>query len=98
MELYRYDKLNDTAKKIISDVKSKGEFVLAEENEAIPAYLSKNEKFLMIYQDSSSEKKNKNKMKEAIEYFENYGAKDDGKDNKKETKAEETTAPETTEK
>ena len=89
LELYRFGEANDTSKKVIADVKVKGEFVLGEENTSIKAYLSSDEQFLMIYQDSSTEKKNKNKMNSAVKMFEGYSAKED--------KAEETTA-ETTEK
>jgi hypothetical protein len=74
LELYRYDSknLDDTAKDIINSVKSDGKFKLNDTNEDIEAYLSADENFLMIYQDSTNNKKIK---KSAVEFFESYEAK-----------------------
>ena len=77
LELYRFDtkKLDETGKKTISDVKSTGEISIGEGDTKIKAYLSADEKYLLIYQDSSTEKKNKTKMNDAIKYFESYKEK-----------------------
>lgn len=77
LEMYRFDpkKLDETGKKTISDVKSTGEMSVGEGESKIKAYLSADEKFLLIYQDSSTEKKNQNKMNDAIKYFEGYKEK-----------------------
>ena len=77
LEMYRFDtkKLDETGKKTISDVKSTGEISIGEGESKIKAYLSADEKYLLIYQDSSAEKKNQTKMNDAIEYFEGYKEK-----------------------
>ncbi|MGN0461454.1 MAG: hypothetical protein ACI4HZ_03330 [Ruminococcus sp.] len=77
LEMYRFNpkKLDETGKKTISDVKSTGEMSVGEGESKIKAYLSADEKFLLIYQDSSTEKKNQNVMKDAIKYFEGYKEK-----------------------
>ena len=91
IELYYYEDYDETAEEIISEVKKDGEFTLLEEKEKIKAYISKDEKFLMIYQDSSNDKKNKKQEKEAVSYFTNYEIASDNK------VAEETTADQTKE-
>ena len=77
LEMYRFDtkKLDETGKKTISDVKSTGEISIGEGDTKIKAYLSADEKYLLIYQDSGTEKKNKTKMNDAIKYFESYKEK-----------------------
>lgn len=72
IELYYYEDYDETAKDIISEVKRDGEFTLLKEKKKIKAYLSKDEKFLMIYQDSSKDTKNNKQEKEAVSYFTNY--------------------------
>ena len=77
LEMYRFDpkKLDETGKKTISDAKSTGEISIGEGESKIKAYLSADEKYLFIYQDSSTEKKNQTKMNDAIEYFKGYKEK-----------------------
>lgn len=57
VELYEFDtkKLNDTAKGIIESVKNQGKFTLYDKE--IEAFLSDNEKYLMIYTDSTADDK-----------------------------------------
>ena len=54
IELYEYDlkNLNDTAKTVIESVKNSGEFTILD-LPSVKANLSDNEKYLMIYTDSS---------------------------------------------
>ncbi|MGN1127210.1 MAG: hypothetical protein ACI4RI_07190 [Ruminococcus sp.] len=77
LEMYRFDtkKLDETGKKTISDVKSTGKMDIGEGDTKIKAYLSADEKYLLIYQDSSTDKKNQTKMNDAIKYFESYKEK-----------------------
>jgi PBP1b-binding outer membrane lipoprotein LpoB len=77
LELYRYNskKLSDTGKSIIDSVKNNGYFNIADTSENIEAYLSEDENFLMIYQDSSTEKKNINKKNKVVKYFQSYKVK-----------------------
>ncbi|MBQ9674292.1 MAG: hypothetical protein IJV39_06675 [Ruminococcus sp.] len=74
LELYRYntDKLDSTAKNIINSVKKDGKFKLENSSDAVDAYLSKDETFLMIYQDNSTDEKNTNRKKKVISFFEDY--------------------------
>ena len=66
VELYEYepDNLNDEGKRVIGEVKANGEFyVFGKDSEldgniAYPATLSENEKYLVLYTDSSSDMKN----------------------------------------
>ncbi len=62
IELYEYDveNLNDTAKSIISSVEKDGTFSIFD-LPAVPAYLSDNGKFLMVYNDKSISKDNPDK-------------------------------------
>lgn len=77
LELYRYDtdKIEDKGKEVIASVKDKGSFFLADGDEEITAYLSADEKYLMIYQDSSQEKKNQTRTADVIKLFEGYSQK-----------------------
>lgn len=54
IELYEYDvkNLNDTAKAVVESVKNSGEFTILD-LPSVKANLSDNEKYLMIYADSS---------------------------------------------
>ena len=54
IELYEYDlkNLNDTAKTVIESVKNSGEFTILD-LPSVKAYLSDDEKYLLIYTDSS---------------------------------------------
>lgn len=56
VELYEYDldKLNETANRIISDVKENGTFNMLDISQNVEAELSDNDKYLMIYNDSKS--------------------------------------------
>ncbi|MCQ4021944.1 MULTISPECIES: hypothetical protein [unclassified Ruminococcus] len=56
VEFYEFDKnkLNDSAKKVISEVKEDGTFNMLDIDE-VKAELSDNEKYLMIYNDAKSE-------------------------------------------
>ena len=77
IELYEFDlnKLNDTAKSVIDSVKNDGTFENAMGETVEDVYLSENGKFLMIYSDKSSDKKNedhietKNKVIKAFKEF-----------------------------
>lgn len=77
VELYRYDnkKSTDLSKKIIDEVKENGYFTYENSDEKVEAILSADEKFLLIYQDSSTEKKNANKKNDAEKFFVEYKAK-----------------------
>lgn len=59
LELYEYDlnNLNDTAKKVISDVKSTGKFTVI--GQPVNAVLSKSGKYLMIYKNTATDDANK---------------------------------------
>lgn len=69
IELYEYDtaKLNDTAKKIVNEVKKSNSFTIIEGYPVNAAYLSDNGKYLMIYNDTKIDKnkpdKNSNEYK-----------------------------------
>lgn len=59
VELYEYEpeNLNDTAKEVLDSAKSSGEFTLM--GQQIPAVLSDNGKYLMIYKDTVDKDENK---------------------------------------
>lgn len=59
VELYEFDlnKMNDTAKTVQSDVKSKGSFTIM--SQQVPAVLSDSGKYLMIYKDTATGDQNK---------------------------------------
>ncbi|MFU0832088.1 MAG: Lipoprotein [Oscillospiraceae bacterium] len=59
VELYEYepDNVNDTAQEVLDSVKSSGEFSLL--GQQIPAILSDNGKYLMIYKDTVDDDENK---------------------------------------
>ena len=77
VELYRYDskKNTDLSKKIIDEVKNHGYFTYEGTDEKVDATLSADDNFLLIYQDSSTEKKNENKKADAEKFFKEYKAK-----------------------
>lgn len=58
VELYEYDtsNLSDTAKKIIDEINTTGSFIMLGQN--IPAEISDNGKYLMVYTDASVEQAN----------------------------------------
>ena len=62
IELYEYDlkNLNDTAKAVIESVKNSGEFTILD-LPSVKAYLSDDEKYLLIYTDSSIDDANPDK-------------------------------------
>ena len=62
IELYEYDvkNLNDTAKAVVESVKNSGEFTILD-LPSVKANLSDNEKYLMIYTDSSIDDANPDK-------------------------------------
>ena len=62
IELYEYDlkNLNDTAKTVIESVKNSGEFTILD-LPSVKAYLSDDEKYLLIYTDSSIDDANPDK-------------------------------------
>ena len=74
MEVYRYNtgKTDSKAKEIKDSVKKSGKFKLENSTDPVEAYLSKDEKYLMIYLDSSDAKKNKNRKDNVIKFFEDY--------------------------
>lgn len=55
IELYELDLNNDTAKAIVESVKKDGTFTILD-LPAVPAYISDNGKFLMVYTDASIDK------------------------------------------
>lgn len=59
LELYEFDpaRLNATARRILSEVRSGGSFTLMDEK--VDAVLSDSGKYLMVFRDSSSDEKNK---------------------------------------
>ena len=77
VELYRYDskKNTDLSKKIIDEVKNHGYFTYEGTDEKVDATLSADDNFLLIYQDSSTEKKNENKKADAEKFFKEDKAK-----------------------
>lgn len=77
VELYRYDskKNTDLSKRIIDEVKEHGYFTHENSDEKVDATLSADDNFLLIYQDSSTEKKNENKKADAEKFFKEYKAK-----------------------
>lgn len=77
VELYRYDdkKSTDVSKDVIKEVKENGYFTYENSDSKVEATLSGDEKFLLIYQDASTEKKNVNKKNNAEKFFAEYKAK-----------------------
>ena len=80
IELYEYDvkNLNDTAKTVVESVKNSGEFTILD-LPSVKAYLSDDEKYLLIYTDSSidDEKPDENSdnykhREEVIENFKSF--------------------------
>ncbi len=73
MEVYRYSsKDSDKAKEIKDSVKKSGKFKLENSTDPVEAHLSKDEKYLLIYLDSSDAQKNKNRKEKVISFFEDY--------------------------
>lgn len=78
VELYEYDpdNLNDEATRVINEVKKDGKFyVFADDgngNVAYEATLSDNEKYLMIYTDSSSEEANVQRKTDVINALKSF--------------------------
>ncbi len=74
IELYEYDlkSPNATAKKILDEVKQSNSFTLFEKK--IPACLSSNGKYLMVYKDSANGSTVSSRQKEIIEKFKAYKA------------------------
>lgn len=72
VELYEFDpkNLNDTAKQIIESVKKDGVFSIMDQK--VPAALSANEKYLMIYKDSNTADQNKAHEKDAVKLFQEF--------------------------
>ena len=71
IELYEYDteKLNGTANKILNEIKSDGSFSVYN-LPAVPAYISDNGKFMMVYTDASISKDNPDKTAANYEHRE----------------------------
>ena len=72
VELYEYDtaNLNDTAKSMISEVKSKGKYSIM--GQEVAAVLSDSGKYLMIYKDSAAADKNKAHQQEVTKLFQGF--------------------------
>jgi hypothetical protein len=72
VELYEFDpsNLNDTAKQVIGSVKKSGSFNIMDRD--VPAVLSANEKYLMIYRDSNTADQNKAHEKDAAKLFQEF--------------------------
>lgn len=72
LELYEFDssKLSSTAQKVISDVKSSGQFTLMDQK--VDGVLSDSGKYLMIYKNSATDETNKayaNQIKQLVKEF-----------------------------
>jgi hypothetical protein len=72
VELYEFDpaSLNDTAKKVQSDVKSSGSFTIM--GQQVPAVLSDSGKYLMIYKDTVTGDQNKQRQDEVIKRLKEF--------------------------
>lgn len=72
VELYYFDQenLNETANNIISEILETGHFHMLETE--VPATLSSNKKYMMVYNDQSSDEFNLNIKQEAIDTLENF--------------------------
>lgn len=91
VELYSFNftKDNSTRDKVIESVKSNGTFVLY--GETIPAYLSDNGKYLMVYSNHAANDKNSDAYKtkqNAIKAFKSFKANSGEKSDVQETTAE----------
>lgn len=77
VELYSFDlsKKNDTRDKVIESVKKDGTFIMY--SETIPAYLSDNGKYLMVYSNPATSDKNSDAyktMQSAVKAFKSFKA------------------------
>jgi hypothetical protein len=72
VELYEFDpeNLNDTAQEVLDSVKANGEFTLMEQQ--IPAVLSENGKYLMIYKDTVTEEENQEYAEKVANLFREF--------------------------
>lgn len=72
VELYYFDpeKLNETSNNIISEILETGSFHMLETE--VPATLSSNKKYMMVYNDQSSDEFNLNTKQEAIDTVVNF--------------------------
>lgn len=73
VELYEFDPsgLNDTAKTVLNDVKSKGSFSIM--GQQIPAVLSDSGKYLMIYKDTvTNNDQNKKRQEDVTKTFKEF--------------------------
>lgn len=71
-ELYEFapDSLNDTAKTVQSDVKSKGSFTMM--GQQVKAVLSDSGKYLMIYKDTATADQNKAREEQVTKLFKEF--------------------------
>jgi len=72
VELYEYDtkSLNEKAQTVLNDVKSKGTFTIM--SQTVPAVISDNGKYLMIYKDTSSADQNKAHQADVTKMFKEF--------------------------
>lgn len=72
VELYEFDtaNLDEKAKTVLSDVKSKGSFTIMNQN--VEAVVSDNGKYLMIYKDTSTSEQNVAKKTEVTKLFKEF--------------------------
>lgn len=72
IELYEYDtaNLNDEAKSVINEVKSKGKYTIM--SQEVAAVLSDSGKYLMIYKDTATADKNKAHQEEVTKLFKSF--------------------------
>lgn len=69
VELYSYDpnNLNDKASLVINEIQQTGQLTMIDYS--VPAIMSNNNKYMMIYSDTSSDELNLNTKQEAIDTF-----------------------------
>lgn len=72
LELYEFDKdnLNETARKVLSEIKEKGSFSLM--GGKVPGVLSDSGKYLMIYRNSADDSENKAYGKKLEKLFRSF--------------------------
>ncbi len=74
VELYEFDtgNLNSTASNIVSSIKESGTFKMLDKD--VEAYLSNNEKFMLIYTDITNTEQRQERKSQVIEIFKNFNS------------------------
>lgn len=72
VELYYYDldNLNEVANSYVDEIKTTGSFTLL--GNSVPAFISNNNKYMMIYTDTSSKEENLKIRQQVIDLFVNF--------------------------